>query len=68
VLFAFLISAPLGWWFLNSFLERYPYRVEVSWWALLSAGLMAFVLAITIVSAQALRAAISNPVNSLRSE
>jgi putative ABC transport system permease protein len=68
VLFAFLISAPLGWWFLNSFLERYPYRVEISWWVLLSAGLVAFVLALAIVSTQALRAAISNPVNSLRSE
>lgn len=68
VLFAFLISAPLGWWFLNSFLERYPYRVEVQWWVLGSAGLLAFVLAITIVSTQALRAAVSNPVNSLRNE
>jgi len=68
VLFAFVISAPLGWWFLNGFLERYPYRVEVSWWVLLSAGVIAFVLALIIVSTQALRAATSNPVNSLRSE
>jgi putative ABC transport system permease protein len=68
VLIAFLISAPIGWWFLNSFLERYPYRVEVQWWVLGSAGLLAFVLAITIVSTQALRAAVSNPVNSLRNE
>ena len=68
VLFAFLISAPLGWWFLNNFLERYPYRVEVSWWVLLSAGAIAFVLAILIVSTQALRAAVSNPVKSLRNE
>ncbi len=68
VLFAFLISAPLGWWFLSNFLERYPYRVEISWWVLLSAGGLAFVLALLIVSTQALRAAMSNPVNSLRSE
>lgn len=68
VLIAFLFSAPLGWWFLSNFLERYPYRVEVQWWILLSAGMMAFVLAILIVSTQALRAAVSNPVNSLRSE
>jgi ABC-type antimicrobial peptide transport system permease subunit len=68
VFFAFLISAPLGWWFLNSFLGRYPYRVEVSWWVLLASGGIAFVLALIIVSTQALRAAISNPVNSLRNE
>ena len=68
VLFAFLVSAPIGWWALSKFLERYPYRVEISWWILLSAGVIAFVLAILIVSTQALRAAISNPVNSLRSE
>lgn len=68
VLFAFLISAPLAWWFLNGFLERYPYRVEVSWWVLVAAGAMAFILALIIVSTQALRAAVSNPVNSLRNE
>lgn len=68
VLFAFALSAPAGWWFLNSFLERYPYRVEISWWVLLSAGAFAFVLALIIVSTQALRAALNNPVNSLRSE
>jgi predicted permease len=68
VLFAFIISAPLVWWFLNGFLERYPYRVNVSWLVLLSAGVIAFVLAILIVSTQALRAAVSNPVNSLRNE
>jgi ABC-type antimicrobial peptide transport system permease subunit len=68
VLFAFLISAPLAWWFLNGFLERYPYRVEVSWWVLVAAGGIAFVLALIIVSTQALRAAVSNPVNSLRNE
>lgn len=68
VIFAFVISAPLGWWFLNNFLERYPYRVEVSWWVLLSAGVVAFVLALIVVSTQALRAAISNPVNALHNE
>lgn len=68
VLFAFIISAPLGWWFLHNFLQRYPYRIEISWWILLLAGAFAFVLAIFIVSTQALRAAMSNPVKSLRNE
>lgn len=68
VVFAFLISAPIGWWFLNSFLERYPYRVGVSWWALLLAGIGALLLALVIVSTQAFRAARVNPSQSLKSE
>ena len=68
VVFAFIISAPIGWWFLNNFLERYPYRVTISWWVLLLAGVGCLVLALIIVSTQALRAATANPTKSLRSE
>ncbi len=68
VLIAFVISAPLSWWFLNSFLERYPYRIEFPWWALALAGSIALFFALVIVSTQALKAAMSNPANSLRSE
>jgi ABC-type antimicrobial peptide transport system permease subunit len=68
VFFAFVISAPIGWWFLNNFLARYPYRVQISWWVLVLSGLVALILAILIVSTQALRAATSNPTKSLRSE
>lgn len=68
VLFAFALSAPIGWWFLNDFLARYPYRVQISWWVLATAGLVALILALIIVSTQALRAATSNPTKSLRSE
>jgi len=68
VVFAFIISAPIGWWFLNNFLERYPYRVTISWWVLLLAGVGCLILALIIVSTQALRAATANPTKSLRSE
>ena len=68
VIVAFVISAPLGWWFLNSFLERYPYRTEISGWILLLAGAGSLVLALVIVGTQAIRAALNNPVKSLRSE
>ncbi|MFM7850424.1 MAG: ABC transporter permease, partial [Flammeovirgaceae bacterium] len=68
VIFAFLISAPLSWWFLNDFLQRYEYRTEVAWWVLLAVGMFALILALIIVSTQALRAAIMNPTKSLRSE
>ena len=68
VIFAFLISAPIAWWFLNSFLQRYPYRVEIAWWVMVAAGFTSLVLALLIVSTQALKAAVSNPTQSLRSE
>jgi putative ABC transport system permease protein len=68
VIFAFLISAPISWWFLNSFLHRYEYRIEVKWWVLLAVGVFALILALIIVSTQALKAAVMNPTRSLRSE
>ncbi|MFM8914477.1 MAG: ABC transporter permease, partial [Flammeovirgaceae bacterium] len=43
VIFAFLISAPISWWFLNNFLERYEYRVQVAWWVLLGVGVFALI-------------------------
>jgi ABC-type antimicrobial peptide transport system permease subunit len=68
VLMAFVISAPLSWWGINTFLERYPQRIEIPWWVLPIAGLLAFLFTLLIVSTQAIRAATSNPVNSLRNE
>jgi putative ABC transport system permease protein len=68
VIFAFIFSAPFAWWALNNFLEQYPYRVEIQWWVLPVAGIIALMLALIIVSTQALRAATSDPIKSLRSE
>jgi putative ABC transport system permease protein len=68
VLFAFVISAPIAWWTLNNFLERYPYRIEMSLWIFLVVGLIALTLTLLIVSTQALKAATTNPVKSLRNE
>lgn len=65
---AFFIAAPIGWWVLTNYLERYPYRVDISGWVLVAAGGVALILALLIVSTQALRAAMSNPTDSLRSE
>jgi hypothetical protein len=53
---------------LNSFLEQYDYRIAVAWWVLGAVGAFALILALLIVSAQALKAAVTNPSNSLRSE
>ncbi|MDZ4714582.1 MAG: ABC transporter permease [Cytophagales bacterium] len=68
VLIAFFIAAPLGWWLLNSFLERYPYRISVQVWVLPVAGLVTLLLTLVIVSTQAIKSAVANPSDSLRSE
>jgi ABC-type antimicrobial peptide transport system permease subunit len=68
VIISFLISAPVAWWLLTKYLERYPIRTDIAWWVFPVTGLIALLFAIAIVSTQALRAARTNPVNSLRSE
>lgn len=65
---SFTISAPVAWWSLSSFLERYPYRIDFPWWTIGVAGVTALLFALAIVSTQALKAATSNPAISLRSE
>ncbi|RLD22065.1 MAG: ABC transporter permease [Bacteroidetes bacterium] len=68
VLVGFLISAPIAWWLLDKYLERYEIRTEISWWIFPLTGLIALIYAIIIVTYQARRAATANPVNSLRNE
>jgi predicted permease len=68
VIMGFFISGPLAWLFLNNFLERYAYRISIGWWILPLAGSLALLLALIIVSTQALRAARANPAQSLKSE
>jgi len=68
VIIAFVIWAPLSWWAMNSYLERYKIRTEIAWWIFPATGVIALIFALLIVSTQALRAAHSDPVNSLRHE
>lgn len=68
VVIAFVVWAPLSWWAMNRYLERYTIRTEISWWIFPATGAIALIFALLIVSTQALRAAHSNPVNSLRNE
>ncbi len=65
---AFIIAAPLAWWVMDNYLERYPYRITINWWILPFTGLFALIIAVLIVSIQGIRAAVSNPVDSLRTE
>ncbi|HEY1007191.1 MAG TPA: FtsX-like permease family protein, partial [Sphingobacteriaceae bacterium] len=68
VLLASLIAFPVAWWLMNNWLNDFPYRVGISWWIfLLTAGITLLVAFLT-VSFHAVRAAVSNPVTSLRTE
>jgi putative ABC transport system permease protein len=63
-----LISFPVALWIMHSWLENYKYRIQISWWIFADAGLLTILVALLTVSFQAIKAAIENPINSLRSE
>ena len=68
VVVAFVIAAPLAWWMMNKWLQDFVYRVDFSWWIFVVAGAAALLIALLTVSYQAVRAAMANPVKSLRTE
>jgi putative ABC transport system permease protein len=68
VLIAFVVAFPVAWWAMNKWLEDFEYRINISWWIFPLAAIIALLVAIITVSFQAIRAALSNPVNSLRTE
>ena len=63
---AFLIATPLAWYFMNKWLQDYAYRIDVSWWLFAAGGIAAIIIALATISFQAIKAAIANPVKSLR--
>jgi ABC-type antimicrobial peptide transport system permease subunit len=63
-----LIAFPVAWWMLNDWLRGYEYRIQINWSIFLIAGLLALFIALLTVSFQAIKAAMANPVESLRSE
>jgi putative ABC transport system permease protein len=68
VIIAMCIAIPAAWMAANKWLEKYPYRIQINWWIFLSAGLLVIFIALLTVSFQAVKAALANPVKSLRSE
>jgi len=68
ILVAIIIASPLSWWFMNNFLLRFSYRTTLNAWVLASAGAAAIGIALFTIAFQTIRAAISNPVKSLRAE
>jgi len=68
VLIALLIASPLAWYFMDGWLQKYTYRTGLAWWIFVLAGVGALAITLLTVSFQAIKAALMNPVKSLRSE
>jgi putative ABC transport system permease protein len=65
---SFLLAVPVGWWVMHSWLQDFAYRIGIQWWVFVVAGLTALIIALLTVSFQAIKAAMVNPVKSLRTE
>jgi putative ABC transport system permease protein len=68
VLIAILIATPLSWMFMKEWLKDFAYRININWIVFIAAGLLAVVIALATVSFKAIKAAVANPVKSLRTE
>ena len=68
VLIAIVLASPIAYYFMNIWLSDFAYRIDIQWWMFAVAGLVAIVVAFLTVSFQSIRAALMNPVKSLRSE
>ena len=68
VLIAAMAAFPLAWWMMNKWLQDFAYRTTINWWIFVLAGGLAAFIALFTVSFQAIKAALQNPVKSLRSE
>jgi putative ABC transport system permease protein len=68
VIISFFIAVPVAWYFMHKWLADFAYRTSISWWIFAMAGILAALIAVVTISVQAFRAAVANPVKSLRTE
>ena len=68
VVISFLIATPVAWYFMNRWLENFAYRTAISWWMFAIAGLFVLLIALITVGSRAIKAALANPIKSLRTE
>jgi len=68
VLVAVIIASPVAWWGMAQWLQSFAYRINISWWVFATAGVLALFIALATISFQAIKAALMNPVKSLRTE
>ncbi len=65
---AFVIATPIAWYYMHQWLQDYAYRINISWWIFAAGGLAAIIIALATISVKAIKAAVANPVKSLRTE
>jgi putative ABC transport system permease protein len=68
VVIAILIATPASWYFMNKWLQDFAYKINIGWFVFVLAGLLAIVIALLTISFQSIKAALANPVKSLRTE
>jgi len=65
---SFLIAIPVTWWVMHNWLQEFAYRINMPWWVFIASGFIAALIAFVTISFQAIKAALANPVKSLRTE
>jgi len=68
VIISFFIAGPIAWWAMHKWLQDFAYRIDISWWIFAIAGIFTVLIAVVTISLQAVKAALANPVKSLRTE
>lgn len=68
VIIGIVIASPIAWWTMDKWLAEFAYKIDIAWWVFAAAGLLAILIALLTVSFQSVKAALMNPVKSLRSE
>lgn len=68
VLIAFLLATPIAWWFMNNWLDKYEYHTAISFWLFAVVGIIMLLITLFVITINAFKAAVSNPVKSLRTE
>ncbi len=68
VIISLLIASPVSWWAMHQWLQNYSYHIDIEWWVFAGAGILSVFIALATVSYQSIRAAVANPVKSLRTE
>lgn len=68
IIISLLIATPIAWYFMHKWLQDFAYRIHIGWWVFIIAGIAAVMTALITISFQAIKAAVANPVKSLRTE
>ncbi len=68
VIISLIVASPVAWWAMTIWLKNYPYHINIEWWVFIMAGLLSVLIALISVSYQSIKAAITNPAKSLRTE